>query len=158
MLCLSAGGACAQSQTELYYSVAAGAGICSIGDGGGSMHLSAGCRLDKNLCSVRILGGGELFGKSLNEYSILYGRAFAAQGLLAALGGGIGLVEGEISRGLFSQGKPGKIPAMIGLPIEAQVFWRPCRFAGIGLYGFLNINAEETFWGCNLTLQAGRLR
>lgn len=107
---------------------------------------------------MRIVGCGELFGKSLNDYSILYGRAFTSSAFLASLGGGLGFVDGSISNGLFSEEEPEEIEMIIGLPLEAQLFWRPLRFLGLGLYGFANINSEESFYGCTLALQIGKLR
>ncbi|MBN2354999.1 hypothetical protein JXO59_02740 [candidate division KSB1 bacterium] len=148
----------AQVQAEQFLWATAGGGGCSIGDGGGCLNLNGTYQNNKNLLTLRLLGGGELFGKSLGDYSVCYGRALTQSTFLLAIGGGIGFVQGEISSGLFSREEPKKIPTTIGLPLEAQIFWRPFSFAGIGLYGFANINSEESFYGCNLAVQVGKVR
>lgn len=47
---------------------------------------------------------------------------------------------------------------VIGLPLEAQAFYRPGKRLGIGLYGFANLNRRQSLGGVTLGVQAGRLR
>ena len=48
--------------------------------------------------------------------------------------------------------------SVIALPIEAQLSWRPLRWAGIGARVFGNVNGLTNFGGVTLGLQIGRLR
>lgn len=45
----------------------------------------------------------------------------------------------------------------LGVPLEAQLFWRFSTVVGLGLYGFGNLNSEAAFGGATLALQVGRL-
>ena len=58
----------------------------------------------------------------------------------------------------FSGEEKTEIEMQLGFPIETQLFWRPLRFLGIGLYGFANMNSQESFCGGTLSLQVGKLR
>ena len=77
---------------------------------------------------------------------------------MSSFGAGVSLVSGSISKGLFAEEEPEEIGPTIGLPLEAQLFWRSFRFIGIGLYGYANINPEESFAGATLNIQIGKLR
>ena len=135
-----------------------GIGGGSVGEGGGSISLNACCQKNRNLFSGRIIGCGELFGRTLNDYGILYNRVFHSSALLMTFGGGLGVVTGHISHGLFSSKDPEDIAPVIGLPLEARLFIRPLSFLGLGLFGFANINAQESFYGATLSLSMGKLR
>ena len=147
---------CAQSNKQRFYWLNFGFGGGSVGEEGASVNLNAACQFNKNLLSMRIISCGELFGTNLNDYSLLYGRVLTSSTVLVSFGGGLGIVDGSISHGLFSAKE--KIEMTIGLPIEAQLFYRPLRILGFGLYGFVNINSKKSFQGCTLSLQIGKLR
>jgi hypothetical protein len=144
----------AQSNNQNFYWIDFGIGAGSVGEDGTSVNLNATYQFSKNLLTVRIIGCGEIFGKSLDDYSILYGRVVTSSTILTSFGGGLGIVKGY--HGLFSE--EGKTKAIIGFPLEAQLFWRPLRFLGLGLYGFANINSEKSYYGCTFSLQIGKLR
>jgi hypothetical protein len=64
----------------------------------------------------------------------------------AGLAAGLGAVEApDGSRG-------------VGVPVEAQLFWRFSKIVGLGLYAFGDLNGEAAFGGATLALQVGRLR
>ena len=147
----------AQSESQKFFWIDLGLGAGSVGEEGVSVNLSGTYQLDRNLLTVRIVGCGELFGKSLNDYSFLYSRAITTSKILTSVGIGLGMVDGFISQGLFTD-EPEKIKMIIGLPFEAQFIWRPFSFLGIGLYGFANVNSEESFYGYTISLQVGKLR
>jgi hypothetical protein len=46
----------------------------------------------------------------------------------------------------------------LGLPAEAQLFYTPFKYFGIGLIGYLNINTEASGVGAMLAIQLGNLR
>lgn len=148
----------AQSDDERFFWVNFGIGGGSVGEEGASVNLTANYQFRGNLLTMRITSCGELFGRSLNDYGIVYGRVLTPSTFLISLGGGLGIVDGEIRYGLLSWREPDKIEMTIGLPLEAQLFWKALRFLGLGIYGFANINPEESFYGCTLSLQIGKLR
>ncbi|MGD8778804.1 MAG: hypothetical protein PVH88_07560 [Ignavibacteria bacterium] len=144
------------AQSGNFFWVDLGLGGGSV-DEGGSFNFNAAYQFNENLLSLRALMCGKLFeGKCLNDYSLLYGRVLFSSTALFSVGGGIGIVTGKRSKGLFSEKK--EIKTTIALPLETQLFWRPFRFLGLGLYGFANINSEESFAGGTFSLQVGLLR
>jgi len=44
----------------------------------------------------------------------------------------------------------------IGIPIEGRISYRFSRSFGIGFYGFLNINARDSFYGFGYIFQIGK--
>jgi hypothetical protein len=148
----------AQSSGSHCFWIEFGIGGGSVGEEGGSGNLNVNYQIGRNLLSGRIIGCGELFGRTLNDYSFLYNRVFNSSALLISFGGGLGIVTGHISHGLFSDEDPEEIAPIIGLPFEARLFFRPLSFLGLGLFGFANINEEESFYGITLSLALGKMR
>ena len=147
----------AQPGNHFWFNLGLGSG--TVGDNGGVSFLLNPCYQNQNnLWSFRLLFCGELFGKSLNDYGIMYGRVLHSTTLFVSAGAGVALVDGKISHGLFSGEETQKINMIPGVPMEVQLFWRPLSFIGLGLYGFANLNNEESFSGVAVTLQAGGLR
>ena len=118
--------------------------------------LYASFQRGPHLVSARAATAGELFGDSFYDYGLLYGRVVAQSPLFVSLGAGLGYVDGTRSEGLFDD--PEEVEATVGIPVEAQLYLRPFRFVGVGLYGFANFNQEEIFFGLTVSLQVGRLR
>ena len=143
---------------EKFFWVNLGIGPSSVGEDGGAFSLSGTYQFGKNTLSFRVLSTGEIFGKSLNEYGLLYGRTLKSSSILISAGAGLAMVEGRISHGILSSKELDNIEPTIGMPVEVQLFWRPASVIGIGLYGFANLNPEESFYGCTLSLQIGKLR
>ena len=146
------------SVKKKYYWVNFGAGSGTISEDAFALSANATYQFGKNLLTLRAAGTGELFGKSIGDNGLLYGLALEQKRVFISVGAGIAFVEGSISHGLFSTREPEKIGPTIGIPLEIQLFWRPARFLGIGLYGFANLNPEESFAGVSLSLQLGKLR
>lgn len=46
----------------------------------------------------------------------------------------------------------------IGLPFQSQIFWTPCRYFGLGIIGFANVNHIKNYYGGGLEIQTGVLR
>ena len=141
-----------------HYWINLGAGAGSISENAAALSANATYQFGKNLLTLRTAGTGELFGKSIGDYGLLYGLTLKQEQVLFSVGVGLAFVEGSISHGLFSSKPPEKIGPTIGIPLEAQLFWRPTRFLGVGLYGFANLNPEEPFVGVTLSFQFGKLR
>jgi hypothetical protein len=135
-----------------------GLGKGSISQNAAALSTNATYQFGKNVVTLRAAGTGELFGKSVGDYGLLYGITLKQEQVFISGGVGLAYVEGTISHGLFSSRPPEKIGPTIGIPVEAQLFWRPFSFLGIGLYGFANLNPEEPFVGATLSFQFGKLR
>ena len=145
----------AQSEKQYFYWVNFGLGKGSIGEGGEmAIILDGTFQFGKNVLSLRYSLVGELLADDFYDYGLLYGRAFHSSTFFASGGVGLGLVE--VRRGGLFTGK--ETIYKFGFPLETQLFWRPLRFLGIGLYGFANFNSEESFYGFAICLQAGKLR
>jgi hypothetical protein len=143
--------------TDKYYWLDLGLGRSTVDEGGG-FHMGATYQFGRNMLSLRATLNGELFGKTIGDYGLLYGYALASSRILSSFGVGISLVSGSISKGLFSEEEAETIGPTIGLPLEAQLVWRPLKFMGIGLHGYANINPEESFTGATLCIHIGKLR
>ena len=142
---------------EKYFWFNFGMGKGSVGTHAFALEANASYQFGKNLITLRSAGTAELFGKSIGDYGLLYGIILKQQPTFVSFGVGLAFVGGSISQGLFSTKEPEKIGPTIGLPLEVQLFFRPARFLGIGLYGFANLNPEESFVGATISLQLGKL-
>jgi len=100
------------------------------------------------------------------DVGVLYGRIAKASYGFASVSAGISLVGG-VRRGRYLSSSGGwfgtryfeeKNFITVGIPVEAQLFWTPLAFFGIGLYGFANLNIEKSFVGALLCIQFGKLR
>jgi hypothetical protein len=132
----------------------------NLGIGGGTFEgvISANVsyQFKRNILSIRGVETGEWYGNNgMWDIGILYGLATNPSHTQAAVGIGVALVGGKSEESLLPDNA---IKKRIGLPIELQLFFRPIRFVGMGLYGFANINSEKSFVGVSLSLQFGKLR
>ncbi len=89
---------------------------------------------------------------TFSDVGLLYGRVLSEGSFFASVGAGVAYVEG-LDVGLF--GDNDELFATIGLPLEVQLFVRPFRFIGVGIYGFANINPEQNFTGATFSVQIG---
>jgi hypothetical protein len=121
-----------------------------------AVNLNLTYRFNRDMVSFRTSSVGELFETTVTDYGFLYGYAITSGEIFTSVGGGIALVSGNISKGLFSEVK--KIGPTIGFPAEVQLFWQPFHAVGIGLYLFADLNPENSFDGATLSLQFGNLR
>jgi hypothetical protein len=119
-------------------------------------HFNVAYQTGANLLSLRAATTAGIFDDGFGDVALLYGRATRAperyQGSVAL---GLAVADGCPSSGL---GGCHNRPSVIGLPLETQVFWRPSRVFGLGLYGFADINHSQSFVGVTLGIQLGRLR
>jgi|GEM_PF-988962 len=133
--------------------VSGGVGFASRGPAG---HLAGTYQFGGNLLSVRGAGTIAVFGDELWDVGLLYGRAFVSGLVHASASAGVGLVGGQTREGIHDEGEA--LPTTFGVPIAAELFFRPMPVLGLGLYGFGNVNREESFAGITAAVQLGRLR
>ncbi len=148
----------------------------NAGVGGSSSGLSGGLSLSyeagKNLFTFRYIGsskygedklGGYTTAEKIRDIGPLYGRIIKGKFGYASISGGINLVTG-VKHGEFlgiinwvNTYEKIRITT-IGIPLEAQFFFTPVSFLGIGATAFANLNPEKSFWGLLLCIQFGKLR
>lgn len=135
----------------------------NIGLGAGTTGVSAvasvSYRFNGNLLSLR---GSTTGGAASDDYwdvGLLYGRTASGSWYQTSLSAGIGLMGGRTNQdGPVSARSTETLEPTVSLPLEAQLFWRPADFWGLGLSAFANINAKQSFGGIALCLQVGNLR
>jgi hypothetical protein len=131
-------------------------GGVGFGSRGGAAAVGGSYRFGQNLLSARAAGTIAFFGDELWDIGVLYGRANQPSFIHFSLAAGIGAVGGSGRETLFDPGE--RLPTTIGVPVEAQLFFRPVPLLGVGLYGFGNVNREESFVGLAAAVQLGRFR
>lgn len=134
----------------------------NLGFGGGSIHglnriaFSANWTLRKvnTTYSIRYAALSSAFSETGHDYAwdlgVLYGRVITPPSSSILISGGIGLSVGGVLV------KYDDNVTTIGVPIEVQLFLKPTPSFGIGFYGFVNINTQQTFYGVTLCLTIGR--
>jgi hypothetical protein len=166
----------AQPDDRAWLGAGLGVGTLFDGDGveddiGGALGgvLYASYQSGVHVFSLRAAAAGEfVFGDTFIDVGLLYGRARPGRSSHASLSVGLALVFGERRCDGFlfvCSSEEGvefadevEYVVTVGLPVEAQLFWRPTSFGGFGLYGFANLNREASFVGATVGLQLGDLR
>ena len=133
--------------------VSAGIGFASRGPAG---HIAGTYQRGGNLLSARAAGPVAVFGDELWDVGLLYGRGLISGLVQASVNAGVGLVGGRTREGIHDEGEA--LPTTFGVPIAVELFFRPAPVIGLGLYGFGNVNREESFAGITAAVQLGRLR
>jgi hypothetical protein len=133
----------------------------TVGLGGGTPDgFAASAGLDLlargHLISLRAAGVAGIIDDEFWDVAAMYGRAHAWRRGLVALSTGLAIMDGNRCAGVFGGCVP--VAARIGLPLAARLSLHPLPFLGVGLYGFANLNSEESFGGAVVTVQLGRLR
>lgn len=152
LVCPAKGQSLADSPGGRSVSVYGGASITTLGPG-----ISAG---------ITARNGGHQFifrGVSTDmeptsetwEIAVLYGRVITIRAFNLSAGAGVGVVGGSGYTQFFASGKEENLETMIGFPLDGRIVWKPVRHAGIGLYGFANVNTVQPFGGAGLTLHLG---
>lgn len=95
---------------------------------------------------------GDVIGTE--DFGVLVGRATDPGPTHASAAVGLGIAR--VRRATGSGGD--STTAHFGVPLEAQLFWRPTRVFGLGFYGYGNLNSGQSFWGLSVSVQLGRLR
>lgn len=135
------------------YWIGAGVGAGSNDFAG---HFNISYQSGASLFSLRVAGTAGIFSDGFSDVALLYGRATRApERYQASVALGLAVADGCTGSGL---GGCRNRPSVFGLPLETQVFWRPSKFFGMGLYGFADINHLRSFAGVTLGIQLGRLR
>jgi hypothetical protein len=102
---------------------------------------------------------GFIINDTMNDIGLLYGRATSEKLYHASLSVGLAIVGGS-GTSIFDD-DPDVIEDFskrFGVPLQAELHWRPAQILGLGLTGFANFNSTKTFAGLALTLQVGKLR
>lgn len=156
---------------EHHYWVNAGLGWGSFGVSGG---IGLSYQIRNSIISLRYVYneefdffGGDYPRESVSDLGVLYGINTKGPYGLASLSGGISFVR-VVRRGRFLYTTGGwwfgsstyeKLTFhTLGIPIEAQLFWTPLSFFGIGIYAAGNLNSQRSFAAVLLCLQLGKLR
>jgi hypothetical protein len=127
--------------------------------GGGSMGLSGlvsgSVQARHWFATLRTTGNLPPAGRPVaTDLGLLVGYADTRPHVRFALSAGAALVEtGDSSR---TYGSPFNGHTLLGLPIQAEVFWRPARGIGFGAVGVGQLNARRSFWSLLWGLQLGR--
>jgi hypothetical protein len=105
--------------------------------------------------SVRAAAVESIFHDRFWDVALLYGRA--GRWSRGAAGGSVGvaLMDGERC-GVLAACAP--VASRISLPVAARAALHLLPALGVGIYGFLNINSEQSFAGAVLTIELGRIR
>ena len=137
----------------------------TAGLGGGTGGIAGVLGLDvlkrHHLISLRgvAVSSGGMFeaGDEYWDAALLYGRAVRGRRSVVAASAGLAIVGGKHRGGLL--GAPStSLPTSIGLPVAARAAWHPWSFLGFGIYGFANVNKEQSFAGAAFAIELGRLR
>lgn len=137
----------------------------TAGVGGSSSGLAVVGGVDvlrrQHLISFRgvALSEGDIFssGDEFWDLGVLYGRARRGPRSVMGASVGIGVMGSKHRGGLFGDAST-VTTTRISLPLAARAAWHPLSFLGLGIYGFANINSEQSFGGGALALELGRLR
>lgn len=151
---ITAGAATLRSQPaeQLRAWVNVGLGASSLGSISGSVEASA--QLGHHLLAVRgTENSAEIFGDSYWDVAATYGYATIDRWWLASAGLGVALVGGVEDAGLFSPGHP--LAPVAGFAFDAQLFYRPFSWMGIGAHVYADMNRLRSFTSANLCLQFG---
>ncbi len=145
------------------------------GDLAGNFGAGISANRGRNLVTLRFLYNSQfelhIFGQShpddhMWELGVLYGRIAKTSYGHASISAGLSVSsattysEPYYRPPSYTYGYDTNNSFGIGIPVEAQLFWTPTSFLGIGLtafgdYGFGN---TRSFWGITLCLQLGMMR
>ena len=152
---------CQSSKSHPWW-VDLGAGPSLVGD---VFSMNAGMvycyQFDKSVISARIIGvtnknptvlkvDPTSIHYKFSDYGVLYGPLWQFEHMVVSFGAGIGLVRAVVEAPTAISTK-----SSVSLPLEAQWFWRPTQFAGIGLYTYASLNYEKHLFGVLLCAQLG---
>lgn len=156
--------AAAQTAPRPTFWVTVGAGKAFFGTRNAlGAHVSVTYQFGASAVSVRSSGTydfietlfaspGEIVGAS--DWGVLYGRSTPRGRLRGSLAAGIGMAR--VYRGGFSAAAT--TTTHFGVPLETQLFFRVSGVWGLGLYGYGNLNSDQSFWGLSAAVELGRLR
>jgi len=114
-------------------------------------HIAGGWVGGKTVVSARAVAVGDISSCILCQsegdrvdLGLLLGRQWVGESALFSVGAGIGYLKGQ------------HLPSStVGLALEARLIGRLSRRVGLGVYGFGNVNSQDSFWGATLALRFG---
>lgn len=112
-------------------------------------------RNGNHLFSLRTISSDPLTYLDTWEAAVLYGRTMAVHDFLFTAGTGVAVVGGRRYPRLIATGAGEELEPMIGFPLEGQLIWNPFKYAGLGIYGFANVNTGQPFGGITLNIRIG---
>ncbi len=136
-----------------------GLGLSRGSHGGDVAALAeAGLQRGVHLFSARVVPFGdpnesESWAEVGFEAALLYGRTHRGRHHHASLSAGPALVWCEDANSCWAS--RGEVD--FGFAVSGQIFLTSLRYAGVGLYGFANINTADPFFGAMLALRFGKL-
>ncbi len=151
-----------ESQSSHLWWVNLGAGPALVGT---HFALSAGMvycyQFERSIISARIIGETnknptvQAIDRSstiykMTDYGILYGPMWLMEESFISIGIGIGLVRAAYETPLSITTN-----TSINFPLEAQWFWRPTYFVGVGIYTYASLNFEKPLYGAMFCAQLG---
>jgi hypothetical protein len=117
--------------------------------------------------SVFSLLGGHTPEETIWDLGALYGAISKRRFGFVSAAAGLAVVGG-VKRGAFLRREGGWFSIRdvyevrhfhtVGMPLEAQAFFTPLPFFGLGLELYANLNPVRSYKGLNFCLQFGRLR
>lgn len=123
-----------------------------------AIFLSISCQRDKHLLTFRYMTASNSLAcegigdcKEFNDMSLLYGFSSRGQEGHASVSVGAGLTS--IQEGHAINENLNEKVKTLGLALATQLFWRPIRTLGIGVYGLGNINSKRNLFGATIDLQ-----
>jgi hypothetical protein len=100
-----------------------------------------------------------MFGPSVAEIGVMYGRSTHARYGMVSFSGGLGVVWGEpCGLDWTCDPAPGEAFSTLGIPLEVQWRFAPWSFLGVGFSGIGKVNPRSSFAGFLVSLQVGRVR
>lgn len=137
------------------YWVHGGTSINNLGVG-----VQGGLSVDYNqhVFSLRTVSTDQSYGAETWDVALLYGRSTTFRSWYVSAGVGAAVTGGTKYSGLFGSGEGIPMETMLGFPLEANLFWQPTNFVGLGVYSFANVNTEHPFGGMGLSVRVGNLQ
>lgn len=125
----------------------------NLGLGLSSRFASFSYQIPNHLFSLRYSFDSKFLGSEEDwDVGLLYGKVLTNGKIYTAFSAGLSVVgEG------FGSEPDQETSYTGGIPLEGQIFWRPSKVVGFGLYGFANINPQHSFAGLALSFQFGKL-
>lgn len=126
-------------------------------------HLSAAYQFGGHVAAVRSAASLDILGAlvgnagdviAVQDVGVLLGHGTRPGSFHASGAAGLGVVQ--VTRTTTSGGESST--SHFGVPFELQLFWRPTRVVGVGLYTYGNLNRAQSFWGWSVSIEVGRLR
>lgn len=108
-----------------------------------------------------IFGASDAQVDNVYDFGVLYGLMHKSDLFLASIAGGLAYtaVEYNHNADFYDDDQSHNYTeSTIGVPLEAQLFWTPSSFLGLGLIGLANINSEASYVAGLVAIQVGDLK